>query len=139
MTVPLWILLLSTFVELMLLFFVLVFFARLKRSEQLLSQLQQKQESLLAKLHFNNELEQELVASFQERQAELAALDQQLVAKAEELKKLIRQAEVLAKDPRAMKRAVVEGRRKGHTPQELARATGLSLDEVELILFESGK
>ena len=67
-----------TVCELVLLLLVVLFFSRLRRSEDLLAKMQKNQDSLLKKLDFNARLEQELVGSFHQRQAELAELDQKL-------------------------------------------------------------
>lgn len=124
--------------ELALLGLLLVFFQRLKRSETILNALQQNQESLLSKLHFNAELEQELVITFEKRQAELSKLDDQLEQRAEELRKLVKQAEQISHSPQFMREVIISGSRKGKSPQALALSTGLSVDEVELILEQAG-
>ena len=137
MNLPVILLLGVSFFEVLLLALLVAFFLRLKRSEALLSALQERQETLLAKLRFNEELERELVATFERRQTELAALEGALSARAAELGKLLTQAEKAVRSPRLLREIVVEGRRAGRTPRELANATGLSLEEVELLLEEA--
>jgi len=124
--------------ELALLLLLFVFFLRLKRSESLLNEMQAKQEAFAAKIRFNAELEQELVDSFAQRQEQLRQLDIQLEARAASLQKLIKQAEDITRSPHFLREMIIDGHRKGRSPQQLARATGLSVDEVELILMKSG-
>lgn len=133
-----WFLVLLSVLELVLIGLVLVFFGRLKRSEGAMQALQQSQKDLLTKLHFNTELEQELVASFAERQAELGKLEEQLAAREAALKDLLARAEEMSRSPELMRRMILEGHRQGKKVGELARATGLSRDEVELILMQAG-
>lgn len=124
--------------ELALLLLVVLFFSRLRRSEELLSKLQKNQDALLKKLDFNAKLEQELVGSFQRRQAELAELDQQLEERSRQLEKLVRKAEEITRSPEFLRQIILNGTRRGQSPQALAKATGLSLDEVQLILAQKG-
>lgn len=134
---PTWILLAATVVELVLLVMVFAFFQRLKRSESLVQSLQENQETLLRKLQFNAQLEQELVSTFAQRQQELAGLTRQLEDRAEELRELLRTAERIARSPDTLRQMVVQGHRRGQSPRALAHATGLSLDEVELIVRQA--
>ncbi|WP_461210611.1 hypothetical protein [Desulfocurvus sp. DL9XJH121] len=137
MSSSLTLLFLVSLTELVVLVVVLVFFFRLKRSEALLSALQENQENLLKKLHFNAELEQELVSTFAQRQAGLEKLDEALDAKTRELEKLIKQAESVSRSPQFLREIILSGRRQGRTIPELASSTGLSMDEVELILEQA--
>lgn len=123
--------------ELALLVVVLVFFLRLRRSEALLGALQNKQEELLRKLHFNAELEQELVSTFTERQEMLSRLDERLQDRAADLEKLLKQAEQVSRSPRFLREVVLSGHRQGKPAQALAMSTGLSVDEVELIIGQA--
>ncbi|MGE4298743.1 MAG: hypothetical protein AB7E47_11995 [Desulfovibrionaceae bacterium] len=138
MPVSQWLLILLSLTEMALLFLVVVFFWRLKRSEAALTQLQQKQEEFLTKLRFNAELEQELMASFEERQRQLGAIEDALAKRADELTHLIKTARELAQSPHMLRDLVVKGHRQGKSVQELAKATNLSTDEVELILMKRG-
>jgi biopolymer transport protein ExbB/TolQ len=134
---PLWILIVLSAVELALLALLLAFFLRLRRSEALLNQLQQNQDNLLSKLRFNAELEQELVSSFQERQDELARLSVQLDERAQELRGLLDRADKVTKSPDTLRQIVLNGHSRGQSARALAHSTGLSVDEVELILMEA--
>lgn len=125
--------------ELVLLALVIVFFFRLKRSEKSMNDLARKHDQMLNKLTFNAELEQELVSSFETRQQELVELDKELAAKAKELKKLIKQAESMSKSPDFLREIIFEGRRQGRTYTEIARSTGLSVEEVELIIEQASR
>ncbi|ABB37188.1 hypothetical protein Dde_0387 [Oleidesulfovibrio alaskensis G20] len=127
-------LVLVTVAEILLLGLLVIFFFRLRRSENVLSQLQANHEKLLARLHFNAELEQELVESFAQRQEELRQLDIRLEQRAADLRRLMEQAEGISRSPQFLREIIMNGRRKGRTVDQLARSTGLSADEVELIL-----
>jgi len=134
---PVWLLLAAlSLVELALLFLLLVFFLRLRRSEHLLSTLQANQERLLTHLQQNAELEQEVVASFAERQEQLRRLDMQLEARTQALQRLLSQADEVQRSPQLLREIIQDGRKRGRSVQELARETGLSADEVELILLQ---
>ncbi len=126
-----------TVCELVLLLLVVLFFSRLRRSEDLLAKLQKNQDALLKKLDFNAKLEQELVGSFHKRQAELAELDQKLEERRVELEKLVKKAKEFSRSPEFLRQIIVNGAKRGQSPVALAKATGLSLDEVELILSQN--
>lgn len=129
-----WILLLLSLVELVLFFLVLKFFNRLRRSEELLTRLKDGQDSLLDKLRLNAELEQDLMHSFAERQEELQRLNTKLEERAAEITDLLSQAEAVRRSPRFLRELILAGVKKGRTADQLARSTGLSLDEVRLIM-----
>ncbi|SHN68566.1 hypothetical protein [Desulfovibrio litoralis] len=131
-----WLLALVSVMELLLLFLILMFFWRLRRSETALSNLQANQEDMLIRLAENASLEQELVNSFAARQQELRHLDGLLQVRAEELKRLLDQATNLTRSPQFLREVIRKGHQQGKSPMELARATGLSLDEVELLLSD---
>jgi hypothetical protein len=131
-----WMIVLFTLAEMALLGAVLFFFVRLKRSENLLTQLQANQEKLLLRLYQNAELEQELVATFAQRQAELRTLDQRLEDRAETLRRLLEQAEGIVRSPQFLRELILNGRKKGLSAQKIALSAGLSVDEVELILAQ---
>ncbi len=133
------ILIIISLAELALFAMLLAFFSRLRRSEDLLTRLRNNQESLLDKLQANAELERELMHSFATRQRELQALNEQLEARTAELQTLVEQAETISRSPQFLRELILTGRKKGRTPQQLAKATGLSLDEVELILARAAK
>lgn len=130
----LWILAASTLVEILLLGLAIFFFTRLRKSEQLVRSLQDRQQEFLQKLDANARLEQEIVASFAKRQAELATLDEKLRQRSTDLRRLLEQAETFTKSPQFLRQAILSGFKRGQSPQALAQATGLSVDEVELIL-----
>lgn len=132
-----WLLIGLTATEFILLLAVLLFFKRLKRSESLLEQLQQKQEQFVAKLSFSAELEQELVASFEERQQELLRLDQRLEQRARDLEALLERSDRIPRKPESPRQIVLNGHKRGLSVRALAQAAGISIDEVELILMEA--
>ena len=139
MQLSFWVITLLSVAELFLFLLLLVFFLRLRRSEDLLMKLRHGQESLLKNLQQNEELERELVESFSRRQEELRHLDQRLEERGEAMKKLLQQAENVSRSPQFLRELILTGARQGRAPAQLAKATGLSVDEVELILSEPGR
>lgn len=126
-----------TVTELVLLFVVIAFYLRLRKSEALIARLQTKQEEFLNKLRANAQLEQDLVDSFESRQSELARLDTLLSDRVIALNKLLKQADEFAKSPQFLRQVIITGHRQGKSVKDLARATGLSVDEVELIIDQA--
>lgn len=129
-----WILMVISLAELLLFALLLRFFARLRRSETLLTQLGEDQQRLMDKLRVNAELEQELMHTFASRQDSLRVLNDSLEQRTAELGDLLEQAESVSRSPYFLREIITAGRKKGRSPAQLAKATGLSLDEVELIL-----
>lgn len=123
--------------ELFILGGAMVFYLRLKRSESLLNTLQDNQQSLLARIEMNARLEKEVVATFAQRQAELRELDSKLEARAADLRRLMEQAEGIARSPQFLREIILNGRKKGLSARQIARNAGLSVDEVELILAQN--
>lgn len=138
MTISLWIIILVSVVEVALLGVLLMFFLRLRRSEALLNRLQANQAQLLDRLRQNAELEQELVATFAQRQEQLRHLDRRLEERADALRRLLEQAEGISRSPQFLREVILNGHRKGRSLEQIARSTGLSVDEVELILAQAG-
>ena len=134
MDIPYWILVSSTLIEVLLLLLAAVFFVKLKKSESLMRAMQDRQQEFLRKLDFNAQLEKEIVSSFASRQEELAALEEKLQYRAEEMRRLLEQAETFTKSPQFLRQTILSGFKRGHSIQALAQSTGLSEDEVELIL-----
>lgn len=120
--------------EIILLIAVILFFMRLRKSEELVTKLQSKQQEFINKLHFNAQLENELMNTFEERQDELAKLDYQLDRKAKKLKKILAQAEEFSRSPQFLRQIIITGHKEGKPVTRLAKATGLSTEEVELII-----
>ena len=129
-----WILAASTAVELLLMVLACIFYVKLKKSELLVRALQDKQQEFLQKLDFNARLEKEIVETFSKRQEELALLEDKLRQRSTEMRRLLEQAENFTKSPQFLRQTILSGFRRGQSPQALAQATGLSVDEVELIL-----
>ena len=136
MDLSFWLLTLIAVIELLLFALLFVFFSRLRRSEEALVRLRQSQDSLMHLLDHNTEMEKELVASFVERQKELKYLDLRLEERAADLRELLEQAEAVRRSPQFLRELIAAGRRQGKSLPQLAKETGLSLDEVELILAE---
>lgn len=130
-------LILFTLSEIVLLGVVIMFFLRLKKSETLLSGLQTKQEEFIKRLQFNTQLENELVATFEQRQMELVTLNNNIEDRAAELKKLVDLANDYCKSPQFMREIIIKGHRAGKSPVQMAKSTGLSLEEVELIIDQA--
>lgn len=118
---------------------VLFFYLRLRRSEAMLNALQGNQEALLARIEMNARLEREIVATFAQRQAELLNLDEKLEERAQELRRLLEQAEGISRSPQFLRELILNGRRKGLSSRQIARNSGLSVDEVELILAQESE
>lgn len=135
----LWLLVIISIAELFLFFLLLRFFVRLRKSEALLLQLSEDQQSLMDKLRTNAELERELMQSFSLRQSELQQLNSRMESKAQELHALLEQVETASRSPQFLRELIIKGSRKGRTPPQLAKATGLSLDEVQFILAQAGE
>ena len=125
--------------ELVVLGGVLFFYLRLRRSEAMLNTLQGNQEALLARIEMNARLEREIVATFAQRQAELQNLDEKLEERAQELRRLLEQAEGISRSPQFLRVLILNGRRKGLSSRQIARNSGLSVDEVELILAQESE
>lgn len=123
--------------ELFVLFGVLFFYMRLKKSESLINTLQDNQQTLLGRIEMNARLEREIVATFAQRQAELRDLDGKLEERAQSLRRLMEQAEGITRSPQFLREIILNGRRKGLTSRQIARNAGLSVDEVELILAQT--
>lgn len=129
---------LITIIELLLFFLIWRFFRRLKQSEALLADLRNGQSQLLAKIEMNAHLESELMQSFKQRQMELSRLDMQLEERVNTLKALVEQAGEVSRSPQLLREIIINGNRKGYSLGQLAKSTGLSVDEVELILAQAG-
>lgn len=133
-----WLLIIASLIEVFLFIGLLTFFVRLRRSEAALNALQANHDQLMARLHLNAELEQELMSSFARRQAELQALDLKLEERAQALKALLMEADGVTRSPQLLREIIVAGSRTGKSLQELARSTNLSIDEIRLILSKHG-
>ncbi|CCH47417.1 hypothetical protein [Pseudodesulfovibrio piezophilus] len=130
-------LILFTLSEIVLLSIVVLFFLRLRKSETLLSALQAKQEEFIKRLQFNTQLENELVATFEQRQRELVQLNEDVEKRSKELKKLVDLANDYCKSPQFMREIILNGHRAGKPASKMAQSTGLSLEEVELIIDQA--
>jgi hypothetical protein len=130
-------LILFTFSEIILLAVVILFFLRLKKSEALLSGLQSKQEEFIKRLQFNTQLENELVSTFEQRQQELVAINDEIEKRSADLKKLVNLANEYCKSPQFMREVILNGHRAGKSAKQLAKSTGLGIEEVELIIDQA--
>ena len=128
---------LFSIMELLILSGVLFFFLFLRNSERLLNTLQGNQEALLARIEMNARLEKEIVATFAQRQAELRSLDEKLEQRAQDLRRLLDQAEGITRSPQFLRELILNGQRKGLSAKQIARNAGLSVDEVELIMSQN--
>ena len=123
--------------ELILLCGALLFYWRLSSSEKLLNSLQDNQQTLLARIEMNARLEKEIVATFAQRQAELRELDSKLEQRANDLRRLMAQAEGITRSPQFLREIILNGKRKGLSSRQIAKNAGISVDEVELILAQN--
>lgn len=128
------ILALITVAELVLIFLVLLFFKRLRKSEQVLLAMQNNQDELMDRMVRNANLEQELVATFVQRQSELERLNIAMEERIFMLKKLLKQAEEISHSPYLLREVILNSRKKGMNSAMIAQKTGLAKDEIELIL-----
>ncbi|MBR4741481.1 MAG: hypothetical protein IK079_01090 [Desulfovibrio sp.] len=127
----------SSLLELLILAGVLFFYRRLKKSEGLMSMLQDNQSKLLSRIETNARLERDIVNSFSQRQTELEELNEKLEDRAQTLRRLLEQAEGITRSPQFLREIILNGRKKGYSPNQIARNAGLSVDEVELILAQT--
>ena len=132
-------LLASSALELAVLAGVFFFYIRLKRSESLMHMLQDNQGKLLARIETNARLERDIVESFSQRQAELEELNTKLEDRSQTLRRLLEQAEGIIRSPQFLREIILNGRKKGLSPRQIARNAGLSVDEVELILAQNAQ
>lgn len=123
-----------TAAELVLIVLVLIFFKRLRKSEQVLLAMQNNQDELMDRMVRNANLEQELVATFVQRQAELERLNIAMEERIFMLKKLLKQAEEISRSPYLLREVILNSRKKGMNSDMIAQKTGLAKDEIELIL-----
>lgn len=128
------ILALITLAEFVLIILVLVFFKRLRKSEQVLLAMQNNQDEIMDRMVRNANLEQELVATFVERQAELERLNIAMEERIFMLRKLLKQAEEISHSPYLLREVILSSRKKGMNIEMIAQKTGLAKDEIELIL-----
>jgi len=113
------------------------FYSKLKKSELLVRSLQDRQDEFLQKLDMNARLEKEIIGTFTKRQEELTALEEKLHYRAVEMRRLLEQAENFTKSPQFLRQTILSGFKRGQSAEALAQSTGLSVDEVELILDQA--
>jgi len=134
-----WLLILLTGSELVLLLLIVGFFARLRRSEDMLSALQENQAELMLKLQKSAQAEQDLLDSFEERQRALMRLEDKLAMREKDLSRLLKLAEDVTRSPDLQRQAVLVGLKKGQSAKEMAKALGITVDEVELLVAQVRK
>ncbi len=132
-----WILAASTVMEVLFIVLVVFFYTKLKKSELLVRSLQDRQDEFLQKLDMNARLEKEIIGTFTKRQEELTALEEKLHYRAVEMRRLLEQAENFTKSPQFLRQTILSGFKRGQSAEALAQSTGLSVDEVELILDQA--
>ncbi len=125
---------LLTIAEIVLIVLVFMFFLRLKKSEEVVQKLQENQDLLLERVYRNAALEQELVATFSQRQEQLASLIPRVEERIVHMQKLLSQAEGITRSPQFLRELIANSKKKGMSAQQIAAKTGLSKDEVELIM-----
>ncbi len=128
---------LFTVMELLILCGVLLFYLRFRKAERLLNVIQGKRETLLAEIEMNARLEKDIVASYATRQAELKNLNEKIEQRAQDLRRLLDQAEGITRSPQFLRELILNGQRKGLSAKQIARNAGLSVDEVELIMSQN--
>ncbi len=133
-----WLILIAGVFEILLISILVILFIKLRTSQALLLKLQNKQEAFLSRLDFNAKLEQELLSNFEKRQQELTRLDARLERRAHTLQGLLEQADAFAHSPVFLKQTILNGYRRGQSIEALARSTGLSIDEIEVVIDQEG-
>lgn len=123
-----------TVAELFLIILVLLFFKRLRRSEEALENLQNSQEEVLDRMMRNATLEQEMITTFIQRQEQLERLNIAMEERIYMLKRLIKQAEEISHSPYLLREIIMNARKKGQNIDMIAQKTGMARDEIELIL-----
>ena len=123
-----------TVAELILIILVLLFFKRLRRSEEVLETLQSNQEEFMDRMMRNANLEQEMVTTFIQRQEHLERLNIAMEERIYMLKRIIKQAEEISHSPYLLREIIMNCRKKGHNIDMIAQKTGMARDEIELIL-----
>ncbi len=123
-----------TLAEFIIIFLVLLFFKRLRRSEQALEHLQSNQEEFMDRLLRNVQLEQEMVTTFIQRQEQLERLNIAMEERIYYLKNLIKQAEDISHSPYLMREIIMNSKKKGLPLDMIAKKTGMAKDEIEIIL-----
>ena len=123
-----------TIAELILIVLVLLFFKRLRKSEQALEGLQNNQEEIMDRMLRNASLEQEIVATFIQRQERLERLNIAMEERIYALKRLLKQAEEISRSPYLLREVIMACRKKGQNIDVIAQKTGMARDEIELIL-----
>ena len=86
-----------------------------------LNSLQDNQQTLLARIEMNARLEKEIVATFAQRQAELRELDSKLEQRANDLRRLMAQAEGITRSPQLFEGNYHNGKRKGLSSRQIAK------------------
>lgn len=123
-----------TVAEFVLIILVLLFFKRLRKSEEALENLQSNQDEFMDRMIRNSMLEQEMVATFIQRQEHLESLNIAMEERINMLKKIIRQAEEISNSPYLLREVIMNCRKKGLDIDMITQKTGLARDEIELIL-----
>ena len=127
-----------TVAELTLIILVFLFFKRLRKSEHALENLQANQEEIMDRMLRNAGLEQEIVATFIQRQERLERLNIAMEERIYVLKRLIKQAEEISHSPYLLREVIMNCRKKGQNIEMIAQKTGMARDEIELILKKEG-
>lgn len=123
-----------TVAEFILIILVLLFFKRLRKSEEALERLQSNQEEFMDRMLRNANLEQEMVTTFIQRQEHLERLNIAMEERIYMLKKLIKQGEEISHSPYLLREVIMNCRKKGLNIDMIAQKTGMAKDEIELIL-----
>ncbi|NCC25083.1 MAG: hypothetical protein EOM25_07770 [Deltaproteobacteria bacterium] len=132
-----WAIVAASIGEVFLLILIVAFYRRLGAYRSLITELQTKQQTFVERLEKSSLLERQMMATFEDRQQELSSLDIRLTERARELKGLLEMAQGFSRSPAFLRQTILAGHKRGRSLQELARATGLSREEVELILDQS--
>lgn len=120
-------------VELALFAGLVIFYKKVKASENLVANLYKNHHTFLQMLNTNSSLEQEFEKSFAEHIDTLKILDVETVKRIVQLEQLLSRAEAVIQSPELLRETILHGLRQGIPKETLAHKTGASIQEVEII------
>ncbi|MDE7469404.1 MAG: hypothetical protein K2M30_03855 [Desulfovibrionaceae bacterium] len=120
-------------VEIALFFALVLFYKKVKTSENLVANLYKNQHTFLQMLNENSSFEQEFEKSFAQHIEHLRALDRETRKRIERLESLLSHADTFIQSPAVLRETILQGLRQGISKERLAHTTGISIQEVEII------
>ena len=120
-------------VEIALFLALVLFYKKVKTSENLVANLYKNQHTFLQMLNENSSFEQEFEKSFAQHIEHLRALDRETRKRIERLENLLSHADTVIQSPAVLRETILQGLRQGISKERLAHTTGISIQEVEII------